>query len=272
MIPPTSIDGTDITGATIDGTDVQEITVDGDVVFSAEQLPVRFSDMVGWWPFDPAQYGGAALDDVTAIIGGSADDTAFDGSGVNSPTHQTSGGADDINAGASSGYMDLTGSNDIIEYADSSGNFPNIENFQGFTMCLWFNLRGDANSQLFGNYEPSGQTNQYIHILQVSDNEIRFVHDDGSTTSTQVTVPSNTWVHAAITHDYSGNYVYYVDGSVEDSGNSGKNNFDDGKEFYSGQYFDSSRDGDFYIDDCRIYDQQLSSSDINQIYQNTDPN
>jgi len=34
MIPPTSIDGTDITGATIDGTDVTEITVDGDVVFS----------------------------------------------------------------------------------------------------------------------------------------------------------------------------------------------------------------------------------------------
>jgi len=32
---PTSIDGTDITGATIDGTDVQEITVDGNVVFSA---------------------------------------------------------------------------------------------------------------------------------------------------------------------------------------------------------------------------------------------
>jgi hypothetical protein len=32
---PTSIDGTDITGATIDGTDVQEITVDGQTVFSA---------------------------------------------------------------------------------------------------------------------------------------------------------------------------------------------------------------------------------------------
>jgi len=35
MIPPTSIDGTDITGATIDGTDVQEITVDGQTVFTA---------------------------------------------------------------------------------------------------------------------------------------------------------------------------------------------------------------------------------------------
>jgi len=35
MIPPTSIDGTDITGATIDGTDVTEITVDGQTVFTA---------------------------------------------------------------------------------------------------------------------------------------------------------------------------------------------------------------------------------------------
>jgi len=35
MMPPTSIDGTDITGATIDGTEVQEITVDGDTVFTA---------------------------------------------------------------------------------------------------------------------------------------------------------------------------------------------------------------------------------------------
>jgi len=32
--PPTSIDGTDITGATIDGQEVQEITVDGQTVFS----------------------------------------------------------------------------------------------------------------------------------------------------------------------------------------------------------------------------------------------
>jgi len=35
MIPPTSIDGTDITGATIDGTEVTEITVDGQTVFEA---------------------------------------------------------------------------------------------------------------------------------------------------------------------------------------------------------------------------------------------
>jgi hypothetical protein len=37
--PPTSIDGTDITGATIDGQEVQEITVDGQTVFKATNLP-----------------------------------------------------------------------------------------------------------------------------------------------------------------------------------------------------------------------------------------
>jgi hypothetical protein len=38
--PPTSIDGTDITGATIDGTEVTEITIDGQTVFSpAPEIP-----------------------------------------------------------------------------------------------------------------------------------------------------------------------------------------------------------------------------------------
>jgi len=38
MTPPTSIDGTDITGATIDGQEVQEITVDGQTVFTALEI------------------------------------------------------------------------------------------------------------------------------------------------------------------------------------------------------------------------------------------
>ena len=52
MIPPTSIDGTDITGATIDGTDVQEITVDGDVVFT-EQVSLPDNPIYAW---DPATF------------------------------------------------------------------------------------------------------------------------------------------------------------------------------------------------------------------------
>jgi len=50
MIPPTSIDGTDITGATIDGTDVTEITVDGQTVFTAvPSLPT--AGLLHHWDF-----------------------------------------------------------------------------------------------------------------------------------------------------------------------------------------------------------------------------
>jgi len=56
MMPPTSIDGTDITGATIDGTDVQEITVDGQTVFSAFDIPdsvvEQFNSQTAFSPSD----------------------------------------------------------------------------------------------------------------------------------------------------------------------------------------------------------------------------
>jgi hypothetical protein len=64
---PTSIDGTDITGATIDGTDVQEITVDGDVVFSAQ--PPISNSVIHHWKFDEGT-GTTAVDSI-----GSADGT-----------------------------------------------------------------------------------------------------------------------------------------------------------------------------------------------------
>jgi len=44
--PPTSIDGTDITGATIDGQEVQEITVDGQTVFTAAPPPPDEGDLL----------------------------------------------------------------------------------------------------------------------------------------------------------------------------------------------------------------------------------
>jgi len=53
MIPPTSIDGTDITGATIDGTDVQEITVDGQTVFSAVDV-VDNAELSPNGPYSPS--------------------------------------------------------------------------------------------------------------------------------------------------------------------------------------------------------------------------
>jgi len=94
MIPPTSIDGTDITGATIDGTDVQEITVDGQTVFSAglptaglkqrykaSDLNLNYGDTVNTWP-DSAPDGLDALSDtgtVEYVSTSNGDAVRFDG-------------------------------------------------------------------------------------------------------------------------------------------------------------------------------------------------
>jgi len=64
MIPPTSIDGTDITGATIDGTDVTEITVDGQTVFTAGPSIPDSADLHAHYDFS-LEDGSAPVPDQT---------------------------------------------------------------------------------------------------------------------------------------------------------------------------------------------------------------
>jgi len=68
-MPPTSIDGTDISGATIDGTEVSEITVDGDVVFSASQTlnVLAFHDNSGGLFLK--QYSNGSYSDIRSYTG-----------------------------------------------------------------------------------------------------------------------------------------------------------------------------------------------------------
>ena len=74
---PTSIDGTEITGATIDGQDVSEITVDGETVFTA--IP---DSAIYYW--DPGNFASPWTDEVIGedmtINGGLSSNTFSDGS------------------------------------------------------------------------------------------------------------------------------------------------------------------------------------------------
>jgi len=73
-MPPTSIDGTDITGATIDGTDVQEITVDGQTVFTAGPV-VPQTGLLHNWDWSAASTTTSLVEDQegTADLTGSYD-------------------------------------------------------------------------------------------------------------------------------------------------------------------------------------------------------
>jgi len=94
MIPPTSIDGTDITGATIDGQDVQEITVDGDTVFTAGPTLIEdfesgnvngwnfISDAGGSFVISNDSFNGLHAGNLEVTTGGSQSVAYFDSFGT----------------------------------------------------------------------------------------------------------------------------------------------------------------------------------------------
>jgi len=112
---PTSIDGTDITGATIDGTDVQEITVDGQTVFTAG--PTN----------DIANFNSGSLD--SAFTGDRGNYSV-----VSSPTIEGSHSLTDSASGgetiyASNGLPDLPGPGDTFSTyirGDGGSNFQRV--------------------------------------------------------------------------------------------------------------------------------------------------
>jgi len=262
---PTSIDGTDITGATIDGQDVQEITVDGDVVFSAQELPLRFSDLVIWTPFDASTYGGSNTDDVTAIIGGSGDDTAY-----NVDPHTNShvqSGVFDISAGKPSGAYQITDNLDTAR--------PPVT--QTFTDMVWVNAdsfsTGDTQN-IIRPEEGLSSNRRGLLRFETNSNTIAYgMHDqNGNFTFLKTGLGSfntNEWYHFAWNYDGSQIKVY-LDGSLFDS--SSYNETISNAKIGIGSYPDGSEllvNG--LVDDFRHYDVVLTASEINQIYQNTDP-
>jgi len=272
MIPPTSIDGTDITGATIDGTDVQEITVDGDVVFSAgpqiNNFPVAYSNLVAWYPFDSATYGGSNADDVTAIIGGSGDDTAYDGV-VSGATYQSSGGVTDINAGANSGAFDFDG-NDYIDLNTTMNQLVADD----FTICCW---------------AKPDNTTQNGHMLTLSQNFVELSLNGGSggtgfafaifdiasnfnvaEVGSQPQV--NQFHHVCGTYDNNSQEIkLFVNGVRKQTTSSLRSEVINLNWFLGYQESINNRFFEGVIEDARFYDKTLSPSEISQIYQNTQP-
>jgi len=261
---PTSIDGTDITGATIDGQDVQEITVDGQTVFTAgPTLPVAYSNLVAWYPFDSAEYGGSNADDVTAILAGSGDNTAYDGT-VSGATYQSSGGVTDINAGANSGAYDF-GQDHFIQTGYDQAK-------DAFTYTAWFNpdVVASGYSPILGNFEGSSTNWTRISIY---DNEAAFTVDVAGNLVivSGPTLSAGEWYHIAGVRDSNGDMTLYVDGSSVATGSNLSNTIPHTNNERIGLRADGSTVEQFdgTIEDVRIYDKALSSSEVSQIVSNT---
>jgi len=265
MMPPTSIDGTDITGATIDGTDVQEITVDGQTVFTAETLPVAYSNLVAWYPFDSSFYGGSNADDVTALFnpGQSGDSTAYDGT-VNGASFQSSGGVKDINAGANSGGFDFDGLNDEITGNIGTPSLP-------ITFMAWIKTSDAGKTTDIVGVGQGTDTGDQMGIVNDNGNlKILFFGDD-LPDGFSSTIANGSFNHVAGTISDTNIQKGYINGT-EVGTYTGSSDFIGNGVFGIGKHrTDKTNFFDGVIDDVRIYDTVLSQSQINQIYQNTQP-
>jgi len=260
---PTSIDGTDITGATIDGTDVTEITVDGDTVFSAGpsfDLPVAYSNLVAWYPFDSVEYGGSNADDVTAIGGGSGNDTAYDGT-VNGASYQSSGGVTDINAGANSGAFDFSGS--ASDDIDLPLTTINDNNSSGMTITAWADVTTTGPQQYIVSGTKTGNADGGLFMIIDSGN-FEFQPQGDRIQSAPV---STGLQHFAGAVDSSG-ASWYIDGSLVATRSAFTVTAPNECNIGNTQ---STRNFEGTIDDVRFYNTKLSGSQINSIYDNTKP-
>jgi len=260
MSPPIEIDGTDISGATIDGTDVTEITVDGQTVFTAQTLPVAYSNLIAWYPFDSAEYGGNNADDVTALFNPaqSGDSTAYDGT-VNGPTYQASGGGTDINAGANSGAFDF----DFSDHIELGKSF-----LPSGSVAVWFFVDAFDSTEEFWFPIGLNSNNGLYFFNSTTEWGVRDRANAGDNRfSATSSFSTGQWNHFVWSTDGT-NIACYLNGTKDTSTGSEGLHFEYiGTAYSSGGGAQFSLDG--RVDDFRVYDKQLSQSEVNQMISNT---
>jgi len=251
MIPPTSIDGTDITGATIDGTDVTEITVDGQTVFTAG-VPIPPSGVFRF------EFEG----DVT------------DSWGSNDATDNTSAGFSNTSkTGLQS--KDFDGSNDHLRIPNSS----DLDDIR--SLFAWVRPNGLA-PNTFGNtiYNDAATSNgssDDVRLLRMGrdDGLVRIM--DGNNTLSFVpfnqTFDDNEWYHLGFTYATDGTLKVYVDGTEVNQSSSNDGTFLDvnvGANIGARLLDNGSNDRFFagLIDDLRGYDKELSTAEVSNLFNN----
>jgi len=250
MIPPTSIDGTDITGATIDGTDVQEITVDGDTVFSAVTTPVAFSDMIAWYPMEANIPGGDEFSDATALFSGAADSTPYD-LVDDGAVYEASEGVTDIIEGASSGAFENVNGG---QYLTSS-----VPLSIPITISFWY--------KRISEIYPFG-TNPDTDFLYYAATLGLWRFDNASDIGPGGS-SLNQFEFVALSIDASGNAIALKNRNATDTGQ--VNAIGGEVELLNVGDGRTRNDMRGYIDDFRVYNTNLTIPQLQQIYDNTEP-
>jgi len=196
--PPTSIDGTDITGATIDGQDVQEITVDGQTVFIASRDISMFSSPIIRFDAEAVTApNNTSPVDFPETLGGTSDATPVD-----NPIFRANQSGKPA--------IEYDGSDDGHNWT-ASGNVPTANDSFSWAVLIYLN---GPESQIvsFGN-NSNNEKNAFVTVS--GGNEFRhfFFNNDLDSGSN---IPLSQWITLGISYDGTTREMF-VNGSLVNS-------------------------------------------------------
>ncbi|QDV47196.1 Cadherin domain protein [Stieleria neptunia] len=210
------------------------------------------------------------------------DSDASDSSGNNHDGTLTNGALVDTNSGTNQigdGKLSLDGSNDYVDFSPHATNFDNLT--EG-TIAVW--VYHDVNDRdVIFEMSDSGDSDSRLALFRDADGSLDFYVREGNTTLVDVhttpgAIAQNTWTHVAVTVNSGGNKLY-INGTEQigvtyDVGSASTNVFFDdvsqldfgswGVDKYDGSNFTRHFNG--FLDDGRVYDRALSSTDIAELY------
>ena len=241
---PTSIDGTEITGATIDGQDVSEITVDGETVFTA--IP---DSLLYHYTFD----GG----DLTDQMG-------------NGPA-LTNNGATLTSTAVSGDAFDFAG-NDVSRLEGS--NATELDGLNEVSVAMW--IRPDTTNQPQDFAFPlsfadtfDGNSGDPQFSFADFGTSIRFDAAGGRAASSNQ-LSANTYTLVTGTYNSGNITLYYNDANQQatDSGGASSTLTNTHNLMFIGDSAFSDNDDtlDGKIDEVKFYDKELSSTEVSNLF------
>ena len=173
------------------------------------------------------------------------------------------------------GYINRGG---VFNGSSSRINTTITTNYSNLSISCWVNFSalptGGADATLVSKgYYNSATDNQYIHLrYEDFTDQFTFGIRQNSTYNLQatsgVTASINTWYHVVGTLDSSGNAQIYVNG-VAGTGITSAPTMTNSNEFQIGSFINTVALINGKIDQVRIFNKELSSSEVTTLYNET---
>ena len=175
----------------------------------------------------------------------------------------------------------FNGASDYVDLGNSTDfSFSDTVQDEPFSLCAWIKCADNARFRVLSKDNGFGSSQEWLLATDAGGNLNVYLIDSGQFRGREYTtpLPENEWVHVASTYDGSGGSNFrlglklYVNGVQVDNANFGIAGYvamsaSTNNDVFIGRYGTSYSDGK--IADARIYDAELSSTDVSDIYNGT---